>query len=220
MTPRVHTAHSTWRRVNGSYWMSFTCCTSWTPPVRSPNIKRYVSHRANSSSRQATRSRMRHTGIGRAGRCSAPCHLPRFSHFFALLFSSALACSSALTSSQHFVSAMYCVLLSTCEHVKCHTRQLRVVWLEGGKVSLVRKTRGIRSAGVQYQRTDGASQLTGDMSGVAPLGRFDQYHDATVTAVSLESRSRDLDLRRVSICFRYSCARHWRPCQPRTCSSK
>ena len=26
------------------------------------------------------------------------------------------------------------------------------------------------------------------MSGVAPLGRFDQYHDAIVTAVSLESR--------------------------------
>ena len=65
-------------------------------------------------------------------------------------------------------------------------------------MSLVRKTRAIRSAGVQYQRTEGASQLTGDMLGVAPLGRFDQYHDATVTAVSLESRSRDLDLRRVS----------------------
>ena len=37
---------------------------------------------------------------------------------------------------------------------------------------------------MQYQWTDGA-QLTGDMSGVAPFGRFDQYPDATVTAVGV-----------------------------------
>ena len=52
--------------------------------------------------------------------------------------------------------------------------------------------------GVQYQWTDGASQLTGDMSCVAPLGCFDWDHDAILTAVSLESPSRDSDLRRVS----------------------
>ena len=51
---------------------------------------------------------------------------------------------------------------------------------------------------MQYRWTDGASHLTEDMLGVAPLGRFDQYHESVVTAVSLESRSRDLDLRRVS----------------------
>ena len=51
---------------------------------------------------------------------------------------------------------------------------------------------------MQYQWTDGASQLTGDMSCAAPLGRFDWDHDAIVTAVSLESPSRDPDLRRAS----------------------
>ena len=76
---------------------------------------------------------------------------------------------------------------------------MRVAWLEGGKGrSLARKTEGIRRAGVQYQWTDGASQLTGDMSCAAPLGRFDWDHDAIVTAVSLESRDPDPDERRGS----------------------
>ena len=76
-------------------------------------------------------------------------------------------------------------------------RQLRVVWFEGRKRRLLRNGQGYLRAGVRHQWTDGASQLTGDMSCVAPLGRIDQYHDAFVTAVSLESRSRDPDLQRV-----------------------
>ena len=80
-------------------------------------------------------------------------------------------------------------------------RQLRVVRFEGRKRGLLRKCRGYLRAGVRYQKTDGTSQLTGDMSRVAPHGRIDQCYDAFVTAVSLESRSRDPDLRRVSSSF-------------------
>ena len=54
-------------------------------------------------SRQATRSRMRNTGIGRAVRCSALCHLPRFSQsFFEILF----LVSSRLLVRFHILSAL------------------------------------------------------------------------------------------------------------------
>ena len=51
---------------------------------------------------------------------------------------------------------------------------------------------------MQYQWTDGVSQLTEDMSCVAHLGRIDWDHYAVATAASLESRSRGPDLRQVS----------------------
>ena len=94
-------------------------------------------------------------------------------------------------SSLHFVSARYCVLSSTCQHVKSLVRLLRVVCFEGGKGNFLSETGEIRRGGVQYQWTDGVSC-------VAHLGRFDWDHDAVATAAFLESRSRGPNLRRVS----------------------
>ena len=157
----VHTAHSTWRSMDGSDWISSECYMSWTPPVCSQNMKRQVSHGAFLIPSSYSKSDAAHRNSTRCSIFPPSATYRVFPNLFLRsFFSSALACSSAFTSSLHFVSARYCVLSSTSQHVKSHMRQLRVVWFEGTKRGLLRKSRGQLRAGVRYQKTDDASQIT------------------------------------------------------------
>ena len=70
-------------------------------------------------------------------------------------------------------------------------RQLRVVWLEGGKGILVLKTRGFAGQVCSISGRMVRRNSQKDTSGVALLGRFDQYHDAIVSSSVSDVLTRD-----------------------------